>query len=644
MLALVLGGAFLTYVYRDYSPIHLRIAFGIPTGFTVFGLMAFLIALVAGPGRICLIATAALALLSSVVILLSYSSVISAELSESMTWARRKPSPWTLAGAVILVLVLVVLLIALDRAMFYRDGSLFTGIQNNYGDLMFHLTAIMRFAVGGNYPPIDPTYAGARFAYPFLSDFFASLLVNAGASPRAAMMMEGTALALAMIALLYRLALLLTGSRIAGVLTPLLVIFNGGFGFVSIFGEAGKAGGVGALLMNLRHDYTIGPDGYRWADSVTSLLIPERSILLGIPLVLVILIVWWESWSQGLSRVAGQEASKQASAPPSGHFRQLVAAGVFAGCLPLAHGHSFLVVMGAAVLLALLMKLRGGWISFFVASIAIAAPQLYWFSQGSDIHFVKFFQFHLGWENENQNIVLFWLKNTGAFIPLLVAAVVLIYRKETPSRRRKLFLFYLPFVLCFTVANLFKLAPWGWDNIKVLIYWYIVSAPIVAWILAALWRGSVTLRICSVLLVVILTLSGGLDCWRVVTGASDLLEFTNDDLSFSRKILEATPPNAVILHASVHNDPVMLTGRQSFLGYPGHIWTHGIDPDQREQVIAEIYAGTPEAVALISRYKIGYAVVSPAEELTMTVNQDFFSRFKLLVNDDSYRLYKLGPE
>ena len=31
--------------------------------------------------------------------------------------------------------------------------------------------------------------------------------------------------------------------------------------------------------------------------------------------------------------------------------------------------------------------------------------------------------------------------------------------------------FYLPFTFCFIVPNLVKLAPWGWDNIKVLFYW-----------------------------------------------------------------------------------------------------------------------------------------------------------------------------
>ena len=48
----------------------------------------------------------------------------------------------------------------------------------------------------------------------------------------------------------------------------------------------------------------------------------------------------------------------------------------------------------------------------------------------------------------------------------------------------------LPFTLCFLIPNFVKLAPWVWDNIKMIFYWWIVSAPIVALLLARLWEGS----------------------------------------------------------------------------------------------------------------------------------------------------------
>jgi len=37
--------------------------------------------------------------------------------------------------------------------------------------------------------------------------------------------------------------------------------------------------------------------------------------------------------------------------------------------------------------------------------------------------------------------------------------------------------FFLPFTLCFIIPNVMKMAPWIWDNIKVLFYWWLASAP-----------------------------------------------------------------------------------------------------------------------------------------------------------------------
>jgi hypothetical protein len=76
---------------------------------------------------------------------------------------------------------------------------------------------------------------------------------------------------------------------------------------------------------------------------------------------------------------------------------------------------------------------------------------------------------------------------------------------------RRLLIFYLPFTLCFIIPNFVKMAPWIWDNIKVLFYWWLASAPIVALLLAKLWRQGTVPRVAAVLLFVCVTLAGALD-------------------------------------------------------------------------------------------------------------------------------------
>ena len=106
-------------------------------------------------------------------------------------------------------------------------------------------------------------------------------------------------------------------------------------------------------------------------------------------------------------------------------------------------------------------------------------------------------------------------------------------------------------------------------------------------------------------------------------------------------IKQQTPPRATILHAPVHNTPVFLTGRRSLMGYPGHIWTHGLDSGPREAEIKRIYAGAPDAESLLTKYGVDYVVVDPQEHSLMKVNADFFSRYPEVVNAGEYHLYKI---
>src|SRR5205814_5414372 len=66
-------------------------------------------------------------------------------------------------------------------------------------------------------------------------------------------------------------------------------------------------------------------------------------------------------------------------------------------------------------------------------------------------------------------------------------------------------------------SNMLKLAPWIWDNVKILFYWWIASAPLVALLLARLWNGSMAHRVSAAVLFVLLTLAGGLDVFALVT-------------------------------------------------------------------------------------------------------------------------------
>ena len=348
----------------------------------------------------------------------------------------------------------------------------------------------------------------------------------------------------------------------------------------------------------------------------------------------------------------------------------MVAAGVVAGLLPLVHAHSFVVMMLMGACLALMqggvvILLKGDegggegrrgepawarvwavwrpWLLFAAVASVLAVPQMLWATRESAASSAQFFGWEFGWDRGGRNVVWFWLKNTAVFIPLLVAALV--WRGVVTAR---LLFFYLPFVLCFVVPNVYKLSPWVWDNIKVLFYWWIASAPLVALVLARLWRRGGAWRAAALALLLMQTAAGGLDVWRAASGAVERRSFDPAGIAFAEIIKRETEPRSLILHAPTYNDPVYLTGRRTFLGYPGHVWSHGINYAEREAALKRIYSGSPDAPALIARLGIDYVVVGPLEREELgrqgvAVNESFFARYRRVGEAGGYRLYKTKP-
>jgi uncharacterized membrane protein len=144
------------------------------------------------------------------------------------------------------------------------------------------------------------------------------------------------------------------------------------------------------------------------------------------------------------------------------------------------------------------------------------------------------------------------------------------------------------------------------------------------------------------------TAAGGLDVWRAASGAVERRSFERDGVAFAEVIKEQTGPRSLILHAPTYNDPVYLAGRRTFLGYPGHVWSHGIDYAQRESELKRIYAGSADAPSLIERAGIEYVVVGPLEreemrQRNLSVNDSFFARYRKVGEAGAYRLYKTKP-
>jgi hypothetical protein len=674
-LIAIASGTLFTYTYDEDAPLASRLCSGACIGFALLGLLGFALALLLGLTVTSLIATALLLSASGLLLLNpERRAQVGADINkaiQAISRATSRPDRWAFTYFIFYAGVAVVAWLVFARAIFENPDGIYTGVLNNYGDLPFHLSVITRFAFGQNFPPEDPTFAGVRFTYPFITDFISAMFVRAGASLRDSMFIENWILGIALVGVLHRFGQQLLRNRTAAILTPVLVVLNGGFGWAMLFGDVNKSeGGVFQVLTHIPHSYTILPEvaaGWRWGNAVTSLLVPQRGFLLGIPLAVIVFTQWWTSDEGKRKKEKGKKEERTKSKPAlatrannsaelSGESsslfpftfvllpsaRRMLAAGLVAGLLPLVHAHSFIAVMGVGGCLALMnFKRWREWLIFLVTASVVALPQMLWSTHGSAVNTSAFIGWQFGWDSGTENFFWFWFKNTGLFIPLLITA--LLWKRENYLVSRRLLLFYLPFTLCFIIPNMVKLAPWIWDNVKVLFYWWIASAPIVALLLARLWESNGWHRGLAAALFVVLTLAGGLDVFALVTRQGRYQEFDRDGMNFAEMIKQQTPPRATILHAPIHNTPVFLTGRRSLMGYPGHIWTHGLDFGPRETDIKKIYSGSPDAVGLLAKYGVDYVVIDPQENSVMTVNTAFFSRYREVAKIGEYHLYKITP-
>ncbi|HUR96802.1 MAG TPA: hypothetical protein VMZ26_01920 [Pyrinomonadaceae bacterium] len=675
------GGLALSYLIDNEEPLMWRLAAGSIIGSTIFGTITFVSASLAGLGPT--VVSAGL-LLTALPLVLFFRRLPAARLKRDWSNANSK-----LQGAsarkslrfAYYAFFFLLFFFFFDRAMLESAAGIFTGGSQNLGDLPFHLGAILGFSDGNNFPPQNPSFAGARFSYPFIADFLTACFVKLGADVRSAMFVQNVSWAFALLVILERFVFRLTRDRLAARIAPALLFFTGGLGFLWFFSDYwGQTKSFFEYLAHLPKDYTIG-DQFRWGNSMVVLFITQRSLLLGMPLTLIVLTYLWKVFERD-PNPAQEHTERSESRIPASSGNHVspstllpVFVGLLAGLLPLVHMHSLAVLFVVGIFLFILRPERWKIWSLFAAGVAVVAlPELLWSMAGSASETAKFFAWHFGWDKGDKNFLWFWFTNTGLFIPLLAAGLYFVFSRRDPDeddfpQRRKdakkkegkmkaaspepgpgssptayhpSLLFFLPFAFLFVVSNVAKLAPWEWDNIKVLIYWFVGSVPFVSLLISRSWRKRTALwKAIAAICFVVLIASGALDVWRTVSAQINNRVFDKDAVEIAEQIKRRIDPKAMFLNAPTYNSAIVLSGRRSLMRYPGHLSSHGINYGERESDVKRMYQGGDPALRLMEKYGIDYVLVSPEERNQGGANEQFFSRFPVAAESGQYRVYKI---
>ena len=458
---------------------------------------------------------------------------------------------------------------------------------NNLGDLALHITHIRYFANSVPLWPANPIYVFSQhLRYPAGADLFNALLSCMGVDLIRGLVWTGLIASLATFYAFYRWG---GPFGVAGFL------FNGGIAGFAFFNRL--------QFLDYQGDKTIA-----WKSIPLSMFVTQRGWLYAIPAGLLLLWHWREKFFRG----AAHDRVAAATAP----LPFWVELSLYAS-MPLFHLHTFLALTIVLVFvfvvecpvelkfivdLARQERLAGmrslilkpsRWRDFFgharmqrhvlalVAAAFVPATFLVWlitdhFRARSVLMWYPGWVLHEKYNNDfGRPFFEFWFVNFGILIPLVLALIGLCiwrlwrngFRWTDKASEEIVFLFTA--IVIFLVGLLFKLAPWEWDNLKLMVWAYFLVLPFLWTHLVARWEWPVRAAVCFALFASgFVSLFGGLTPGGF--GFADRAELDGVGLA-----LQKLPVEARFAAYPTYNHPLLLQGRKVALGYPGHLWTQG---------------------------------------------------------------------
>ena len=462
--------------------------------------------------------------------------------------------------------------------VFERSQVLCTPDPYNYGDLPLHWTYIRYLAGGALFWPENPIFTGARLQYPFGIDLFTALLVKVGVPMSGALRLVGLAGSAALCVALFR--------------------WGRGFAVAAFLCSGGLAGADAA-----------------WKNLFLALFVPQRGFLFALPAGLLLLWSWRE-------RLLGGRRGLPAWTE-----------GVLWGAMPLFHLHTFLFVSVMAVVWTLCSRRVGGvaqalawalvpgtWTVFEVTNGFQAASLVWW---------------KPGWVIGPESPLAFLLANFTLFLPLFAWAGWLAFRARDPEGRATI----LPGLALFASLFFVMLAPWDWDNTKIMVWCYLLMLPAAE----RLVMGRLGLALRIVVLVGLLA-PGAVAIGRSLGPAHAYEVIGVGEEASACRGLEGLPVGARVATVQTFNHPVALCGHPLVAGYSGHLWSHGIRAQEVEEGLRSLMMGETGWEERARALRARYVFWGEREERAFPSSTRPWELTRRPVRQGSWgRLYDLGP-
>ena len=500
--------------------------------------------------------------------------------------------------------------------------------QSTYGDLQMHLGFVSGIAEQKIFPPNYPFLDGYKLNYPFFINMLSSSLYIFGTPLRLSVLIPSYVIVFLLVTGFYILTYKITQKKSSSVLATVLFFLGGGFGFAYFLSDIDT---FTSIFTKYYHTPTNFLEyNLRWVNPICDMIVPQRTTMAGWCMLLPALWLLIEA-VQSKKRL------------------YYIILGVIAGAMPMIHTHSFLALgIISAILFLLYFPYKEtkkdyiiSWVCYGVIAVALAAPQLfYWtFSQTADNE--SFLRFGFNWVNDSDPYLWFYIKNWG--ITALFAIPAIMYA----SKDNKKLLIACGVIFCLAEFIIFQ--PNEYDNNKLFFVVYMILITVVSDWLIYMWKKLKKVKYRSFIAAVIIlagTLSGTLSIIREYISGGDYETYSAYDIEMAEYIKENIPADAVVLTSAEHLNPVVtLAGRNIYLGSSLYVYFHGFGEEYytRLEKIKAAYTGTYEELHKFCKENgIDYVYVGANEKSAYKISQETLLSLERVYNIGTETMYKIN--
>lgn len=492
-----------------------------------------------------------------------------------------------------------------------------------WADFGLHSSLISHFAFANGLSLDFPVAAGAKLTYPFMVDLFSAWLLQGGWSLHMALFVPSLLLIAAFLQLIVGFGVRLFHSLGGAILGLTVMLLSGSAaGIFAVTSDLKQSAlPVTEFLSHLPYDYTtLTVPNAQVSNLIADIILPQRGFLMGFA-AFGVAIILFTALHHRASRLTA------------------IFTGAFIGLLPLVHAHTYVILMALLTSQGISAWIHTkhvprAWLFAGAASLSIAIPQILWQSLANGNGTGGFFS--PGWViRPGESLIMFWAHNYG-LTGIIIIGLITILTFYLPLR--KYLMWYAPFVVVFIAANLYSLQPFAYDNLKLIVYVYLITYIFAAY--GAIWivRRNRYASLPIMATILLLVSSGTLAVAREFQH-KDLFAST-DDIELAAWVRAATEPSDVFIATDRPNQPVAtLTGRSVVLGYRGWLYDYHLDYEPR---VVAVQSALSAQMSVNNSYKAQYLAVSNFEPAEWIIDRPALNvRYKKIFTNASWTIYRL---